>query len=153
MIDKTADENALRITNPTERPSLNQMVRAFSADLEAKYPGAEQMADVAIATNAYLLVQRHLRRRIVHRKEGKFECAHSLRASEQLSEALARLRGPEPAKPAPLSPRQQFEATMARLHGRDDSTTAPPSCPDSRSLSAARESTPDSAERSPEGIS
>jgi hypothetical protein len=106
---------------------LRQQVRAFSAELEAKYPAPEQMADVAIAVNAFLLVQRHLRRRIVHRKEGKFEAAHSLRASEQLTEALARLRGPEPAKQAPLSPRQQFEATMARLNNRDDSTTAPPS--------------------------
>lgn len=143
VTDSTAVADSLRIGKPLAvRPSIRQQVAKFQADLEAKHPGAASMGDVALATNAYLLVLRHLRRRIAHRKEGKFESAHSLQAGKQLAEALARLRGPEPAKPAPLSPRQQFEADLERLTNRDDSTTSQLPCPTANAQADARETTP-----------
>jgi len=147
-IDSTADACSLRLHKPL---SMTAESRQFRAELQAKYPGVEAAAYIAIASTAHLIVTTYLRRRIAKRKQGKFERAHALQASRALAEAITFLRGPEPAKPAPLTPRQQFAAQLERLTHRDDSTTAHRNRFESGAHPDAGKTTPDSAERSPEG--
>jgi hypothetical protein len=99
--------------------SLRAACQAFRADLDATYPGPANAPYVAMAAALFLTVERFNRRRARHAKESKYEGRVVVRAAKQLADALEYLRARTNPKPAELTPRQRFEATMRELEGRD----------------------------------